>query len=124
MSSGVFTDAFYEMSAENGGYIMTCRVQPETLEATFAGTANAAPSGPATAPGSATISQGRRSAGVNMRYVTIAWTGAPPTGYKAGSTIRLPVLDPAVYAEWTRKSTGTYLATAARIAGRNGETVR
>jgi hypothetical protein len=124
MSSGVFTDTFYEMSAENGGFILTCRVQPETLAATFAATANAAPSGPTTAPGSATISQGRRSAGVNMRYVTIAWTSDPPTGYKPGSTIRIPVLDPAVFAEWTRGATGTYLGTAARIAGRNGETVR
>lgn len=124
MSAGAFTDTFYEMSAENGGFVLSCRVQPETLTATFGGTANAAPAGPSDAPGSATISQGRRSAGVNMRYVSIAWTGEPPTGYKPGSRVRIPVLDPAVFADWTRGATGTYLSTAARIAGRTGETVK
>lgn len=123
MSSGAFQDVFYETSAENGGYVMGARVLPATLAASFASTANAAPDGPATAPGSATISQGRRTAGVNMRYVTVKWDGAPPTGY-TGLTARIPVLDPAVFATWTDKSAGTYLGTAAKIVGRNGETVR
>jgi len=78
MSSGRFTTSVYETSAENGSFKLRCRVQPETLSATFAGAANAAPAGPVTAPGSATISQGRRSAGVNMRYVTVQWVGEPP----------------------------------------------
>ena len=123
MSSGAFETAFYEMSEENGGFILRCRVQPETLAATIGGTANAGVAGPANAPGSATISQGRRTAGVNMRYVNLRWTSAPPTGYSPG-TVKIPVLDPAVFADWTLGATGTYLATAVEVVGRVGETVK
>lgn len=123
MSAGSFENVFYETSSENGGFILRARVQPETLAAEFGGTDNAAPAGPATAPGSATISQGRRTAGVNMRYVTVAWDAAPPTGY-SGLTARIPVLDPATFTAWTLGSEGTYLSTAATVVGRTGETVK
>lgn len=122
MSAGAFTRTFYETSAENGSYILSCRVQPETLVATIDGVANTAPAGPATAPGSATISQGRRSAGVNMRYATLRWTAGAPDGYD-GDTVRIPVLDPATFSAWTLGSTGTYLAAAVEVVGRTGETV-
>lgn len=123
MSAGAFTNSFYEMSSENGGFILRCRVQPETLAATIGGTANAGVTGPATAPGSATISQGRRTAGVNMRYVSLRFTATPPTGY-SGDSVRIPVLDPAVFADWTLGATGTYLGVAVEVAGRVGETVK
>ncbi len=123
MSSGSFTNAFYETSDENGGFVLRCRVQPETLSATIGDTANAGVAGPATAPGSATISQGRRTAGVNMRYVTLRWTGDPPDDYD-GATARIPVLDPAVFADWTLGATGTYLDTAVEVVGRVGETIK
>jgi hypothetical protein len=123
MSAGAFTRTFYEMSAENGSFVVPCRVQDTTLAASFGGTANSAPSGPADFPASATISQGKRSAGVNMRTATIAWTGSPPAGYKAGSTISIPVLKPTTFAAWTKGTTGTYLGANAVIAGKSGETV-
>jgi len=123
MSSGAFETAFYETSSENGSFVLRCRVQPETLAATIDGTANAGVEGPATAPGSATISQGRRSAGVNMRYVTLGWTATPPTGY-SGDPVRIPVLDPTVFAAWTLGSTGTYLGAAVEVLSRVGETVK
>lgn len=123
MSAGAFESAFYEMSSENGGFVLRCRVQPETLAATIAGTANAGVAGPATAPGSATISQGRRTAGVNMRYVTLKFTATLPTGY-SGDPVRIPVLDPAVFAEWTLGATGTYLGQAVEVLSRVGETVK
>ena len=123
MSSGPFENTFYELSDENGGYIMRARVQPETLAATIDGTANAGATGPADAPGSATISQGRRSAGVNMRYVTLRWTAGAPTDYE-GLTARIPVLTPATFAAWTLGATGTYLSTAVEVVGRTGETVK
>jgi hypothetical protein len=123
MSSGAFTRTFYEVSAENGGGIAPIRLQPETLSATIAGSANAAPDGPATIPGSATISQGRRSAGINARYITVAWTGDPPTDY-SGLTARIVVPDPAVYADATLGASVTYLSTAATVVGRTPETVR
>lgn len=123
MSSGPFSNVFYETSADNGSYVLAARVQPETLAATFDGTANASAAGPANAPGSATISQGRRSAGVNMRYVTVRWDAAPPTDY-SGLTARIPVLDPATFSAWTLNSSGTYLGTAATVVGRTGETIK
>jgi len=123
MSSGVFVNAFYETSSENGGFVLRCRVQPETLTATIGGTANAGVAGPATAPGSATSSQGRRSAGVNMRYVTLGWTAGAPTDY-SGDPVRIPVLDPATFTAWTLGATGTYLATAVEVLSRVGETVK
>jgi hypothetical protein len=123
MSAGPFESAFYETSSENGSFILRCRVLPETLEATIDGTANAGVAGPANAPGSATISQGRRTAGVNMRYVTLGWTGAPPTGY-SGDPVRIPVLDPAVFAAWTLGETGTYREVGVEVLSRVGETVK
>ncbi len=123
MSAGPFQSAFYETSAENGGFVLRCRVQPETLACVIEGEANAGVSGPATAPGSATISQGRRSAGVNMRYVLLGWRASPPTGY-SGDPVRIPVLDPTVFAAWTLGGTGTYLGAAVEVLGRNGETIK
>lgn len=123
MSAGSFDTAFYELSADNGGYIMRCRVQPETLAAEIDSVANAGAEGPADAPGSATISQGRRSAGVNMRYVTLGWTAAPPAGY-SGDPVRIPVLTPTTFAAWTLGATGTYLGAAVEVLGRVGETVK
>jgi hypothetical protein len=123
MSAGSFESAFYETSAENGGYVLRCRVQPETLAAAIASTPNEGVAGPATAPGSATISQGRRTAGVNMRYVTLGFTASPPAGY-SGDPVRIPVLDPAVFATWTLGATGTYLGVAVEVLGRVGETVK
>jgi len=123
MSAGVFSNAFYETSSENGGFVLTCRVQPETLAASIGGTANASATGPADAPGSATISQGRRSAGVNMRYVSLGFTDLPPTGYK-GTPVRIPVLDPATFTLWTKGAIGTYLGSAVEVLGRTGETIK
>lgn len=123
MSAGAFETAFYGLSAENGGFTIRCRVQPETLAAEIGGTANAGAAGPADAPGSATISQGRRSAGVNMRYVTLGFTGAAPAGY-SGDPVRIPVLTPATFAAWTLGATGTYLGAAVEVLGRVGETVK
>lgn len=123
MSSGAFENTFYEVSAENGGDIMRARVQPETLAASIGSTANAGATGPATAPGSAVISRGRQSRGVNMRYVTVRWTSDPPADYD-GLTARIPVLTPATFTAWTLGATGTYLGTAVEVVGRNSETVR
>lgn len=123
MSSGAFERTFYGLSTENGGGVIGVRLQPETLAATIAGAANEGVAGPATIPGSATISQGRRSAGVNVRYITVAWDGAPPTDY-TGLTARIVVPDPDVYAGATLGSAVTYLSTAATVVGRTPETVK
>jgi hypothetical protein len=123
MSQGPFERVFYKTSSENGSFVLSARVQPSTLSATINSVANASAAGPATAPGSATLSQGRRSAGVNMRYVTLGWTGTPPTGY-SGDPVRIPVLDPATFTAWTLNATGTYLGAGVEVLSRVGETVK
>lgn len=123
MSSGVFVDSFYQLSSDNGGGIARCRVQPETLAATCNSVANAGNAGPATLPNSAKMIGPRRAVGINSRYVTLEWTGAPPTDY-SGDNVVIPVLQSATYAAWTLGSTGTYLDTACRVVGRNPEQVR
>lgn len=122
MSAGAFENVFYELSTENGGGKARARVQPETLAATIGATANIAAGGPATIPGSAVISRGRRSRGINMRYVTLRWTASPPDGYD-GLTVRIPVLTPATFTAWILGGTGTYLGAAVEVVGRTSETV-
>lgn len=124
MSAGAFTVTKYECDSANGGYVLACKVQPETVSATVNSVSNSAPVGAINAPGSATVSQGKRSAGVNMRSVTLAWTGTPPAGYASNRTVRIPVLSPATYASWGIGETGTYLSTAVQVVGRSPETVR
>jgi len=58
-----------------------------------------------------------------MRYVTLGFTGAPPTGY-SGDPVRVPVLDPAAFANYTLGATGTYLGVGVEVLGRVGETVK
>ncbi len=123
MSSGAFVRTFYGVSTENGGGVAPIRLQPETLAATIGGAANAAPAGPATIPGSATISQGRRSAGINARYITVAWDDSPPDDY-SGLTARIVVPNPTVYAGAQLGDSVTYLGTPATIVGRTPETVK
>lgn len=122
MSQGEFVNSFYETDTGNGGDVVRCRVQPETLAATIAGVVNAGNTGPATIPGSAKASKGIREYGIGMRSVTLRWTGAPPTGY-SGDDVRIPVLMEATYIDWTLGATGTYLGAAVEVVGRNPERI-
>lgn len=124
MSSGRFIRSKYETDDAAGGLVVPCKVLQPTLDASFDGTANAAPEGNIDFPASATTSQGRRSAGVNMRTVTISWNAAPPAGYAPGSSARIPVLTPATFAAWQVGTTGTYLGTAATVSGRSPEVIK
>lgn len=109
MSSGVFENVNYEL---NNGTILTCRVQPETKSLTLGGVANDPPAGtPVNGYGSVRISGGNRQIGIKARSVTIKFT-ATKAGYKEGSSIRLPVFDPAVWAQYAKGQTGTYQTVA------------
>lgn len=123
MSAGRFERSFYSTDDAN---IMPVRVQPETIAATVGGVSNDAPDGPATGNfGSASVSQGRRTNGVNTRLVRLAFTGdTAPTGYLEGGTITLPALQPAFFAACSVGATGTYLGSAVVSVGRSGETIR
>ena len=109
MSSGVFENVNYKL---DNGKILTCRVQPETKGLNIASKENTPPAGtPEAGYGSVRISGGNRQIGIKARSVTIKFT-ATKAGYKEGSSIRLPVFDPAVWADYAKGATGTYNGTA------------
>lgn len=120
MSSGPFQRSFYEL---NNGEIASIRVQPETLALSLGGGANTAPAGPATVPGSAVVSRGRRAAGINARLVRIQFD-TPPTGYKADSVIQLPWLQDTTFDNLQTGDTGTYLGTPVTLIGKTAEAIR
>lgn len=122
MSAGVFESSRYELSSENGGGVAPCKVQPETLACTINSVANAATTDPVTIPNSANMIGPRNANGIQSRYVTLEWTGAPPTGY-SGDNVRVPVLQSATYAAWTKDATGTYLGADVKVVGRIPERV-
>jgi hypothetical protein len=120
MSSGAFLDSFYD--SNKSGSVHPIRIQPETLALTLGGQANDAPDGASAVVGSAVVSRGKRSRGLNARTVSIRFTAAK-TDYKPGSIIRLPWLDPATFDALIPKvTTGTYLATACIVVGTTPET--
>lgn len=114
MSAGVFNRSFYEL---DNGEICRCRVQPET-EALFAGAA-----GPATQSGSARLAGSRRTFGVNARYISAEWNGAPPTGYDPNGVLRIPVLTPADYNGVELGDDLTYLGGTITVIGKTGEKI-
>lgn len=122
MSAGAFTSSKYEA---NSGNVYKIKVQPETITATIATVANAAPTGAIDQEVSATASSGRRSVGMNARTVALAFTGTIPTGYK-GTPVRIPVLTQATFAAWTATPdlTGTYLGSDVRVVGSSTESKR
>lgn len=109
---GAFTKAFYTSDA---ALVHTIRVQPESLTLTMSGTSNTGPVGPASANAPRVrVSGGKRKLGIVARKAYIQFTGTPPTGYKAGSTIAIPILSPTFYATMKAAAiagtAGTYTA--------------
>jgi hypothetical protein len=123
MSAGVFENVKYELDATNGGYIMSGRVQPETLAATDGTNANAEPAGAINAPGSAKVSKGRREFGVGMRRVLLTLTGSAPAGY-SGEDVVIPVLTPATFTAWVKDTEITYQGTTWEVKERYAESVK
>ena len=122
MSAGVFARSTYET---DGGVVASIKVQPETIAATFTpGGANAAAGGTVTSPVAARATGGNRKYGIKARAVSFVFTGAVPDGYKSASTLRIPILTPAVYNAITTGSTGTYLGNAIQVIGKSPERVR
>lgn len=121
MSSGAFTRSKYE---SDDGDVHPIRIQPETLTASFGGTANAAPAGNIDNPLSAKVSNGNRSFGLKPRSVTITFGDSPPEDYKANSYIRLPILQSTLYNTISAGDQVTYLGGTATVVGKNPERVR
>lgn len=123
MSAGAFQLSVYQL--DNTANAASIRVQPETLALTLGGVANAPPAGAANVPGSAKVSGGARSIGINARMVRITFGATPPTGYSANSTIALPWLVPATFNALAGAGvTGTYLGAAVTLVGKSPERIR
>ena len=125
MSAGNFIPSKYE---DDFGNVWRCTVQPETESLTIATVPNTPPATNATAGfPSAKVSGNRREIGVNTRLCRIIFTGTPPTGYSANSTISLPVLSLAAKAVFVKDATGTYTlngnAEPVRVVGVTPETI-
>lgn len=120
MSAGRFSSSRYQA---DDGSVYRIRVQPETLALNIGG-ANTAPSGAVDQNTSARVGGGNRQYGVKARSVTLAWDGAPPTGYAENELLRVPILTTALYNSITLDDDGTYLGAAVRVVGKNPERVR
>lgn len=121
MSAGQFERSFY---ATDNGDIVKLRVQPETLSADFAGTANAGAVGPASAGfPSADVSSSRRSIGIHPRYVTCAWTTAP-TGYDDRQVFDIVVPVKATWDAIVDGSAVTYAEGTAEVLNKTPELIR
>lgn len=126
MSTGIFdSDKSYKSDT---GVFYPVKVQPETLLAVLNGIVNSAPTVPITggdlSENSAKISGSRRSYGTHTRTVSLRFTGVVPSGYKAGGTVTIPILDPDVYLGIKKNQTGTYLGNPVKIVSKRPEVIR
>lgn len=120
MSAGAFVYSKYQNDV-NG--IHKVKIQPETLLLEVDGIANVAPLGDIDTVGSAKVSKGKKAIGVGCRTVTIRFTGTPPTGYKAGGLLRIPILTSALYTSAiTPGATFEYQGVAAELVFASPET--
>ena len=122
MSAGAFNVSKYESNI--GTRIYPIRIQPESLAATFGGTANDAPAGAVTEPIFAKVSRSNGGYGVKPRAVSVRFTAAPPTNYKADQTYRIPVMTSDLWDAINPASVGTYLGVATVVVSKSPESIR
>ena len=118
MSAGGFDRSKYEL--DGGSTIVPVRVQPETLLIDIDGTVNAPPAGAVTLSVSAYTRKSTRQYGIGCRSITIAWNGAPPTGYE-NDNLPIPILTQAAFAAINVGDTGTYLGQPVTVVSKKGE---
>jgi hypothetical protein len=111
MSAGSFQTTKYESDT---GDIHLITVQPETVAATFGGTANAAPSDAITSPFAAEVNRGARAYGLRPRKVNVSFEDDAPEGYRPYTTLQLVVLQESVFS-------GIGVGDAVVYAGGTGE---
>ena len=123
MSAGPFQKRFY---TSNDGKVRAIKIQPETTSLTISGQTNTGPSGPAD-PGTSRVrvSGGRRSLGLRARKLYVRFTDEEdmPAGYKFGSTLAIPVLQPSLYENSLEPpdQEGTYLGHGIVVLGGSPE---
>lgn len=121
MSAGAFTRTRY---LSNDGDVHPIRVQPETISLAYGATTNAATATALNNPISARVSNGNRQFGLKPRSITIVFETDAPDGYKVGSYIRVPILQPTLWNTMVTGDTVTYLGDQATIVGKSPERVR
>jgi hypothetical protein len=125
MSAGAFVTRNYQ--SETTGSNHPIRVQPETLNMSLDGIPNFPLAEPAAVLPSATVSQGRRTSGINARTITVKFTAAnAPDGYKPDSPITIPWLqnNAAFLSAVPGVTPVSYLGNPAVLVGKNPEIVR
>jgi len=121
MSAGAFVLTSYETDA---GTLVPIKLQPETLQATFGGGLNAAPTGaPAAGYPSATVSGSKRSIGIHPRTVTVRITSGLPLGYLNNQTYRIPCLSEAAYIAAVKGAAAGYLGGTGTVVGKSPESI-
>lgn len=122
MSAGRFiNNAVYEM---DNGETIKIRVQPETLQLELEGIENGQALGTPTVKGSAKVSAGRRTFGVNARLVRVTWVNAAPADYDPRGIIALPWLVKTTFDSIPDGAEGTYLTFPVRLVGTTGEDIK
>lgn len=118
MSSGAYSTSGKYQS--DSGNIYSIRVQPETITATFASVANAAPAGAIDQEVSAKVSKGNRGFGIKPRTVTFRWVAAPD-GYEPTTLQTLPVLTSSVYNGIAKGQAVAYLGATGTVVSKSPE---
>lgn len=129
MSAGAFSTLAKYQATYDTAQIHPIRVQPETLlltldKAPAPDLVNTVPAGANTSPISALIGLSRRERGLRARYVTIKWSGSPPAGYKADTTLNVAIMQPSVFNSINIGDTGSYLEAAIEVVAKEPERVR
>lgn len=115
MSAGPFnTTAVYEM---DNGMFTTLTVQPETLQFSVSGTANAEATGALTVGiPSAKFSKNAGEIGLKPRCITGKWlTVAAGTEYTVGGRVTLPILTAALASTFVKGAVADYLGGTVEI---------
>lgn len=115
MSAGAFTLTRYE---DDKGNIHPIRVQPETITMSLGAGSNSPPADPVDTESYVRATGGKRRYGILARRVALAWTAAPPAGYKAGSLVVVPILSSALWNTLIEGvTTGSYLGSNVVVVG-------
>lgn len=129
MSAGEFTKLARYQATYDTAQLHPIRVQPETLTLTLdkapaPDLVNTVPAGATTNPISALVGLSRRERGLRARFVTIKWSGSPPSGYKPGTTLNVAIMQQSVFNSINIGDVGSYLETAIEVVAKEPERVR
>jgi hypothetical protein len=123
MSAGVFVNSKYSATLDNGGGIYPIKIQPETLNLVIDTSGNDAPIGPVDQYVSAQAGGSTKKYGMHASMVYLRF-GTPPTGYKAGGIVSIPLLNATIRGKAKKGATGTYLGQTVTVVGKRAEVAR